>query len=166
MNKIIATYVSDYDSGRRDGTGRVLCPFCGDAARERDIEQYTEEGTERSLEMCTNCREGFERDLGLKFKSDVLPPAMFSRLWDELPSEPEEPTGLNAETAEQVAKALGGEAWQSGGGIWLVIIRRKNERLVVLSEDVVCEYASESEFDEGRPLKFIALNRGSLCSRH
>lgn len=150
MDKIIAKYVSDYDSGKRDGTGRVFCPFCGEAAHERDIEEYTEEGSARALELCTNCRDGFERDFEQEFENDVLPKAVFTRIWDEALSQDEEGSGLNEETAEQVAKTLGGEAWQSGGGIWLVLIHRKDGKCVVISDDVVCEYATEADFDSGK----------------
>lgn len=157
MDKIIARYVSDYDSEKRDGSGRMLCPFCGEAACERDIEEYTEEGSGRSVELCTNCREGFERDLQLDFSNDMLPPSAFSELWDEAPTQTDEPAGLNEKTAEQIAKALGGEAWQSGGGIWLVLLRRNDGHLVVISEDAVDEYASETDFDAGKADKTVLL---------
>ena len=65
--------------------------------------------------------------------------------------------GLNAETAERVAQALGGEAWQSGGEIWLVLIRRKDGHLVVLSEDAVCEYRSEEAFERNKASVTIIL---------
>ena len=157
MNKIIARYVSDYDSGKRDGSGRVLCPFCGEAAHERDIEKYSEVGTDRSVELCTNCREGFERDLGLKMESDTLPKPTFDQIWDELPAQREEPSGLNEATTPQVAEVLGGEAWQSGGGIWLVLLRRQDGRLVVLSDDAICEYADDHAFEEGQASHSIVL---------
>ena len=157
MDKIIAKYVSDYDSEKRDGSGRMLCPFCSEAACERDIEEYTEEGSGRSVELCTNCREGFERDLQLDFSNDMLPPSAFSELWDEAPTQTNEPTGLNEKTAEQIAKALGGEAWQSGGGIWLVLLRRNDGHLVVISADAVGEYASETDFDAGKADKTVLL---------
>lgn len=65
--------------------------------------------------------------------------------------------GLNEETAAQVARALGGEAWQSGGDIWLVLIHRKDGKLVIISDDVVCEYATEADFDSGRADKSVLL---------
>ena len=86
MNKIIAKYVSDYESAKRDGTGRVSCPFCGEVMRELDVEDYHEEGSDRSLELCTSCREGFERDIEQEFDSDVLPKAVFSQIWDKAPA--------------------------------------------------------------------------------
>ena len=159
MDKIIAKYVSDYDSEKRDGSGRMLCPFCGEATCQRDIEEYTEEGSGRSVELCTNCREGFERDLQLDFSNDMLPPSAFSELWDEAPTQTNEPTGLNEQTAEQIAKALGGEAWQSGGGIWLVLLRRGGGRIVVLSEDAVAQYESEEQFESGAADSTILLSQ-------
>ena len=157
MNKIVAKYVSDYDSEKRDGSGRMFCPVCGEAARERDMEEYTEEGSDRSLELCTNCREGFERDLGLEIDSDTLAKPVFSQIWDEALPQDEEETGLNEKTAEQVAKALGGEAWQSGGGIWLVLLRRKDGALVVISDEVIGEYSSEEAFEQNRADSTILL---------
>ena len=49
--------------------------------------------------------------------------------------------------AKAVADALCGAAWNSGGGIWLVQFERKDGRLVVLSDEVVCEYSSLREFE-------------------
>jgi len=59
--------------------------------------------------------------------------------------------------ATAIAEALGGETWQSGGDIWLVILRRADGRLVVLSDDVVCEYADDDAFDNGRASTSITL---------
>ncbi len=67
---------------------------------------------------------------------------------------------MDERKAQSVAKALGGEAWQSGGGAWLVIVRRDDGRLVVLSADAVCEYESETAFDEGRASSTILLVAG------
>lgn len=57
---------------------------------------------------------------------------------------------MNEQEAKVIAEALGGEAWQSGGGIWLVIVRKPNGRLVVVSADAVCEYPHEIDFESGR----------------
>lgn len=65
--------------------------------------------------------------------------------------------GLHEETAEQIAEAFGGETWQSGGGIWLVLIHRKDGRFVVISDDAVCEYASEKHFESGKADKSVLL---------
>lgn len=54
---------------------------------------------------------------------------------------------MNEKQAKAVATALGGDPWQSGGGIWVVVIRRTDGRLVVISGDAVCEYEDESSFD-------------------
>jgi hypothetical protein len=59
--------------------------------------------------------------------------------------------------AQAVADALGGEAWQSGGNIWLVRFRGPDGRLVVISDELVCEYEDNSAFDEGRSAKMIEL---------
>lgn len=54
---------------------------------------------------------------------------------------------MDEEQAKAVADALSGQAWQSGGDIWLVLKQRQDGRLVVISEDVICEYASQEAFD-------------------
>ncbi len=72
-------------------------------------------------------------------------------------SQAHEPTGLNERTADQIARALGGESWQSGGGIWLVLIRRKDGALVVISDEVISEYASEAAFETCSAGKTILL---------
>ena len=64
---------------------------------------------------------------------------------------------MNEEKAEATAAALGGETWHSGGGIWLVLIRRKDGKLVVVSDEAVCEYESQEQFDEGEATNTIFL---------
>jgi hypothetical protein len=59
--------------------------------------------------------------------------------------------------AEAVAAALGGEPWQSGGDIWLVIRHRADGHMVVISDDAVCEYQDEKAFEQGNTLLSILL---------
>ena len=68
------------------------------------------------------------------------------------------PVGLTEENAEVVARILGGEAWQSGGGIMLILFRRQAGKLVVLSDDCICEYASEEAFDGNKAITAIRLS--------
>ena len=66
---------------------------------------------------------------------------------------------MNEDQAKQIAQALSGEAWQSGGGIWLVLLRQGNGKLVVISDEAVCEYDDEKHFEESRPAKTILLRQ-------
>jgi hypothetical protein len=66
---------------------------------------------------------------------------------------------MNEKQAETIANALGGEAWQSGGGIWLVLLRQGNGKLVVISDEAVCEYDDEKHFEESKPAKTILFNK-------
>ena len=59
--------------------------------------------------------------------------------------------------ATAVADALGGETWQSGGDIWLVLLHRQDGRLVVISDEVVCEYADETAFDKNQATQTLRL---------
>lgn len=65
---------------------------------------------------------------------------------------------MDEQQAKAVAEALGGEAWNSGGDIWLVLFRRSDGKLVVLSDEVVCEYENEEAFEENKPSQTILLH--------
>ncbi|MBX3316385.1 MAG: hypothetical protein KF902_05920 [Phycisphaeraceae bacterium] len=64
---------------------------------------------------------------------------------------------MDERTAEQLAVIVGGEAWQSGGGIYLVTVNRDDGSLVVFSADSICEYENDDAFDAGRASKTIPL---------
>lgn len=64
---------------------------------------------------------------------------------------------MDEKTAEQLAAIVGGEAWQSGGGIYLVTVNRDDGTLVVFSGDAICEYADDEAFDASKPSKTILL---------
>jgi len=65
---------------------------------------------------------------------------------------------VDEDAAVAVAEALGGQAWQSGGGIWLVRIERTDGRLVIVSDDAVCEYADEEAFEANEPASVVVLH--------
>ncbi|MGD0784323.1 MAG: hypothetical protein ABR969_00715 [Sedimentisphaerales bacterium] len=65
---------------------------------------------------------------------------------------------MNEQHAKKVADAFGGRAWQSGGGIWLVLIDREDGKLVVVSDETVCEYGNEKKFEKSKPTKTILLH--------
>lgn len=61
-------------------------------------------------------------------------------------------------TAEQLAAIVGGEAWQSGGGTYLVTVNRDDGSLFVFSGDAICEYENDEAFDANRSSSTIYLN--------
>lgn len=65
---------------------------------------------------------------------------------------------MDERTAEQLAVLVGGEAWQSGGGIYVVTVARDDGSLVVFSGDAICEYPNDEAFDAGTASKTIVLN--------
>ena len=65
---------------------------------------------------------------------------------------------MDERTAEQLAAIVGGEAWQSGGGIYLVTVNRDDGSLVVFSGDAICEYENDKAFDANRASKTILLS--------
>ena len=66
-------------------------------------------------------------------------------------------TDMDEEKATKLAELLGGETWQSGGDIWLVLIRRADGKIVAISDEVACEYEDEASLDEGRPSASVYL---------
>jgi hypothetical protein len=64
---------------------------------------------------------------------------------------------MTEERADKLAETLGGYAWNSGGGVWLVIVERADSHLVTLSDEVICEYENQDAMDENRVLTSILL---------
>ncbi len=64
---------------------------------------------------------------------------------------------MSEQQASAIADALSAETWQSGGGIWLVLIHRPDGKLVVLSEEAVCEYDDDAAFESGRAAATISF---------
>lgn len=64
---------------------------------------------------------------------------------------------MNEANARGIADILGGEAWQSGGNIWLVLFESPDGRMVAISEDLVCEYEGRDAFYEGRSSREVGL---------
>ncbi len=59
--------------------------------------------------------------------------------------------------AKSIAEVFGGQPWQSGGGIWLVIKEREDKSLVVFSDETICEYKSEEDLHDSKPFNSIML---------
>jgi len=64
---------------------------------------------------------------------------------------------MDQRTADQLAAIVGGESWQSGGGIYLVTVHRDDGSLVVFSGDAISEYEDDEAFDAGRASKVVIL---------
>ncbi len=65
---------------------------------------------------------------------------------------------MSEEQAAAVAEALGGQPWQSGGDIWLVIFERNDGKLVAISDEVVCEYKNQDALEVGSPDVSLCLH--------
>ena len=65
---------------------------------------------------------------------------------------------MDEHEAEMVAKALGGQAWNSGGNIWLVRFERSDGKLIVLSDEVICQYENEDDLNNCRVGASIILH--------
>jgi hypothetical protein len=60
------------------------------------------------------------------------------------------------EDITDIANAFYGEAFNSGGNIWLAKFTARDGRLIVVSADCICDYASEQAFINGdSPLNTI-----------
>ncbi|MCW5762597.1 MAG: hypothetical protein KIT88_05070 [Phycisphaeraceae bacterium] len=64
---------------------------------------------------------------------------------------------MDEQTAQKLAAIVGGESWQSGGGIHLVTVRRDDGSMVVFSDEAICEYESEEAFENADARAFISI---------
>ena len=64
---------------------------------------------------------------------------------------------MEQQQARELARVLGGEAWTSDVGAYLVALRRPDGAIVVFSDDTVTEYADDDAFDAGTPAANILL---------
>jgi hypothetical protein len=64
---------------------------------------------------------------------------------------------MNEDQATAVANALSGETWQSGGDIWLVLVKRSDGHVIAITDESINEYDSEEAFEEGQSSKTINL---------
>jgi len=149
------------EDGENRGLAMMICPVCGKRIRETDLERYFEENSENTVELCTDCREEFESDNNLQIDSDTLAGDIYGKLLGfaeaAVMTLDDASQGLNELTAPEMATALGGDAWQSGGGIWLIVKRTTDGRVVTISPEVVNEYANEEAFEEDRPKSSLVM---------
>lgn len=151
MNKIMAEYVTGSEDKSFTGLGDVICPSCGKQMRETDICKVGEENGPREIEICGDCLSEAEGELDADIDADIIPADLFQRLWEHvLPIVEDRASSEPPNDVTLIARLLGGQPWQSGGGIWLVLIRRSDGGIVAVSDDVACEYASEAAFTDGR----------------
>lgn len=157
---ILANFAPE-ENGANRGLAMMICPVCGERVQESDLERYDEEKTENRVELCTDCREEFEGDNDLSVESDMLDGNVYGKLLAfaaaSVKEIDEEIQGLNEVTAPTVATALGGDAWQSGGGIWVIVKRTPDGRVVTMTPEVVNEYADEAAFEEDRPKSSLVM---------
>ena len=149
------------EDGENRGLAMMICPVCGKRIRETELERYFEEKSSNTIELCTDCREEFEGDNDLQIDSDTLDGDIYEKLLGfaeaAVMTLDEERQELDELTAPVVATALGGDAWQSGGGIWLIVKRTTDGRVVTISPEVVNEYANEEAFEEDRPKSSLVM---------
>lgn len=65
---------------------------------------------------------------------------------------------MDEEQAKAVAEALGGDVWDSGGGMWLAIFRRHDGKIVAITDEVVCEYEHGDALESGTPRLSVNLH--------
>jgi hypothetical protein len=64
---------------------------------------------------------------------------------------------MDEKKAKALANLLGGETWDSGGDIYLVLVKRKDGKVVAFSDETVCLYADEDALESGEPEANIDL---------
>jgi hypothetical protein len=64
---------------------------------------------------------------------------------------------MTEDKARKLAELLEGEAWPSGGNIWLVSLTNTEGHYVVFSDDMVVEYKNEQYFRDGVPWEEVNI---------
>jgi hypothetical protein len=65
---------------------------------------------------------------------------------------------MDEDNAQRLAEILGGEIWDSGGGICLVLKHRSDGKIVAISDETISVYGSEEGLISGdKPLESILL---------
>jgi len=64
---------------------------------------------------------------------------------------------MDENKARALAALLGGEAWQSGGGIYVVLVTNRRGQIVGITDECVCLYPDSDAFDENRPAQTIDM---------
>lgn len=64
---------------------------------------------------------------------------------------------MDEEKAKAVAVFFNGEAWKTGGGQWVVLLKRGDGKLVVMGDEAITEYEDFEAFDNGEPANEITL---------
>jgi len=67
---------------------------------------------------------------------------------------------MNQKRAEAIADAFGGEAWQSGVGMWVVTLHRGDGKTIAMTDDAICLYEDDAAFDKGQAEQSIELHEG------
>lgn len=150
MNKIKAEYVRGSEEKSFTGLGEVICPSCGKQLGETDICKVFEQDGPREIEICDDCLSDAEADLEIQIDADIIQGDLFQRVWEHLlPIVQDRTARQPPNDVAQLARLLGGQPWQSGGGIWLVVVRRADGRVVAVSDEVIFEYRSEEALLHG-----------------
>ncbi|QHI69282.1 hypothetical protein [Tichowtungia aerotolerans] len=56
---------------------------------------------------------------------------------------------MDEEKANQLAELLNGEAWNSGGGIYIVLVRNSLGQIIGITDESICLYANEQALEDG-----------------
>lgn len=64
---------------------------------------------------------------------------------------------MDEEKAKLLADVIGGDVWDSGGGICLVLKRRSDGKIAALSDEVVCVYKNNESLQGGKALESVLL---------
>jgi hypothetical protein len=158
MNKIQVEYVTGSEEKSPVGLYDVICPACGKQTRETDTCRIGEENGEREIEICGDCLSDAETALDVRIEADLVPNVVFQKLWEHvLPIAEDLTSSEPPNDVTQLARLLGGQPWHSGGGVWLVLVKRDDGRVVAVSDEVVTEYANEDALTGAAPIHTIRL---------
>ncbi len=59
--------------------------------------------------------------------------------------------------AQALAEIIGGDTWDSGGGLWLVLKKRSDGRVVAISEEAINVYENDEDVQTVPPLESVLI---------
>lgn len=64
---------------------------------------------------------------------------------------------MTKKEATAISDVLGGDPFQMPQGDWIVKIRSDLNRLVVIFDDLICQFANEEDFLDSNPITTFAI---------
>lgn len=77
---IEARFIYGSDDECRSGQAVFACPVCAKHLKQRDVVTFWPPDESRSVQICPDCSDAFQKETGTTLESDVIPVDLFESL--------------------------------------------------------------------------------------